>query len=60
MRINFIKTDFNTYIEVGGDMIGYFSRRYNNNLKCIFFQELALSLDELGQIYDKMEELNGT
>ena len=50
MRINFIKTDFNTYIEVGGDMIGYFSRRYNNNLKCIFFQELALSL-EIGRAH---------
>lgn len=59
MKIRFIETDFNTYIELGGVMVGYFTKRYNGNLMCSFMSEQPLKLDELAEIYDKMEELNG-
>lgn len=58
MIVKFIKSDFNTYIELGGVIVGYFSTRYNGNLMCSFIAEQALKLDELAQICDKMEELN--
>jgi hypothetical protein len=60
MRINFIKTEFNTYIELSGTVIGYFTKRYNGNWFCMFFKEYPITLNELADIYEKMEELNAT
>lgn len=60
MKVKFIETDLNTYIELEGVMLGYFTRRYNKELKCVFISEQTIKFDELVQICDKMGELNGT
>jgi len=60
MKINLIETKFNIYIELSGSLIGYLTNRYNNKYFCIFLDSHPITLEELGQIYDKMEELNGT
>ena len=60
MRVKFIESDFNTYIELSGTIIGYFTKRYNGNWFCMFFKEYPITLSELADIYDQMEELNAT
>lgn len=60
MRVRFINTDHNIYIEVSGTMVGCFTRKWNKNLYCHFFKDYPLSLAEVTEICDKMEELNGT
>lgn len=59
MRVNFIKTDNNIYVEVGTQVIAELQKRYDGKryFKCIVIY--PLSVEQLGTITKYMEELNG-
>lgn len=60
MRVNFIKTSDNIYVEVGAQVIAELHKRYDGKryFKCVVIY--PLSAEQLGTITKYMEELNGT
>ena len=60
MRVNFIKTDDNIYVEVGAQVIAELRKRYDGKryFQCVV--TYPLSVEQLSVITKYMEELNGT
>ena len=59
MRVNFIKTDDNIYVEVGAQVIAELRKRYDGKryFRCVVIY--PLSSEQLSTITKYMEELNG-
>lgn len=59
MKVNFIKTDDNIYVEVGAQVIAELRKRYDGKryFRCVVIY--PLSLEQLSTITKYMEELNG-
>jgi len=59
MKVNFIKTDDNIYVEVGAQVIAELRKRYDGKryFRCVVIY--PLSTEQLGTITRYMEELNG-
>lgn len=59
MRVNFIKTDDNIYVEVGAQVIAELRKRYDGKryFRCVVIY--PLSAEQLSVITKYMEELNG-
>ena len=59
MKVNFIKTDDNIYVEVGAQVIAELRKRYDGKryFRCVVIY--PLSSEQLYTITKYMEELNG-
>lgn len=59
MRVNFIKTSDNIYVEIGAQVIAELHKRYDGKryFKCVVIY--PLSAEQLGIITKYMEDLNG-
>ncbi len=59
MKVNFIKTDDNIYVEVGAQVIAELRKRYDGKryFRCVVIY--PLSSEQLSTITKYMEELNG-
>ena len=59
MKVNFIKTHDNIYVEVGAQVIAELRKRYDGKryFRCVVIY--PLSTEQLGTITRYMEELNG-